>query len=264
MSPDRKAVVNGHTLRLAGDATISTACAPAARSFLWPDRTELNLKMRAGHGLLPDVNGEAGEDEELQGFREEDWISAAATITQVRVATLSPNSNIALATRAHAGLLRARCALLIINETQRHTDCEVPREFWWARGHNALEQNWEVGDFETWINKTVRLQVFGVCFHRDDVERIVGSGHVERSRPEPAAKKEAGGRPMSPLWPEWVAELASLIHEAGVPEGSGTKGAGDLISTIANRLAERGLEAPARATVQEAAKAVLLRMRAEN
>ena len=218
----------------------------------------------AGRGLLSGVTGEAGEDEEPQGFREEDWISAAATIALVRTATLSPTANVALATRAHAGLLRAHCALLIINGTQRHTDCEVPREFWWAEGHDALEQNWEVGDFETWINKTVRFQVFGARFHRDDIERIVGSSQIGRIRPEPAANKESGGRPMSTLWPEWVAELAGLIHEEGVPAGSGTKGTEDLISTIANRLAERGLEAPARATVQETAKAVLRRIRAEN
>ncbi len=66
---------------------------------------------------------------------------------------------------------------------------------------------------------------------------------------------------MSALWPEWVAELASLIHEEGIPEGSGARGTDELISSVADRLVARGLEAPARTTVQETAKAVLRRLR---
>lgn len=150
---------------------------------------------------------------------------------------------------------------MIINRTQRHPDCDVPSGFWWAEGHDALTQNWELGDFETWIKKTVQYQAFGVRFHREDVDRMVGGSRVEQRRPEPDPGKDARGRPMSALWPEWVAELASLIHEEGIPEGSGTHGIDELISSVADRLVARGLEAPARTTVQEAAKAVLRRLR---
>lgn len=214
--------------------------------------------------LVPRVTGKVDHGEKLQGFRDEDWISAAETIKRVREATLSSRSNIALATRAHAGLLRAHADLMIINGIQRHPDCAVAAGFWWAEGHEALKQNWELGDFETWLKKTTRYQAFGVRFHREDVEKMVGSAQVKRNRPEPIADKETGGRPMSTLWPEWVAELASLIYEEGVPGGSGTRGADALISAIADRLANRGLDSPARATVQGAAKAVLRRLRAEN
>jgi len=75
------------------------------------------------------------------------------------------------------------------------------------------------------------------------------------------APEEKGGRPMSALWPEWVAELASLVHENGYPEGQGTKGMEELISNVEERLAARNLEAPARATVQATAQAVLRRYR---
>jgi len=208
------------------------------------------------------VIDDAGE--EPQGFRDDDWISAAETIKRVREATLSPTSHIALAKRAHAGLLRAHCALMIINRSQRHPDCDVPAGFWWAEGHDALTQNWELGDFETWIKKTVQYQIFGVRFHREGVERIVSLSTVDRRRPEPTTNKESGGRPRSELWPEWVAELAALIHEEGVPDGSGAMGSDDLIVRVADRLASRGLNSPARATLQETAKAVLRRLRAEN
>lgn len=209
------------------------------------------------------MTSESGKDE-AQGLREEDWISAAATIARVRDATLSSTAHIALAKRAHAGLLRAHCELMIINDTQRYPDCDVPASFWWAEGHDALTQNWELGDFETWIKKTVQYQIFGVRFHREDVERVVGLSAVDRSRPEPSANRESGGRPMSELWPEWVAELAALIHEEGVPDGSGAMGSDDLIVRVADRLANRGLNPPARATLQETAKAVLRRLRAGN
>lgn len=209
------------------------------------------------------MSDEAGE--EPQGFRDDDWISAAETIKRVREATLSPTSHIALAKRAHAGLLRAHADLMIFNEVEGFENTEVRAGFWWAEGRDALIQNWQLGDFETWINNTNRVRVFGVRFHRGDVERMLGGVQVERSRPDTVANKETGGRPMSALWPEWVAELAGLIHEVGVPDGSGTKGTDELISTVADRLAARGLEAPARATVQETAKAVLRRLRrAEN
>lgn len=203
------------------------------------------------------MTGDAGE--EPQRFRDDDWISAAETIKRVREATLSPTSHIALAKRAHAGLLRAHAQLMVIDNVQRHPDCDVAAGFWWAEGHEALTQNWQLGDFETWLKKTIRYQAFGVRFHRDDVDRMVGASHVEQRRPEPDL--ETRGRPMSALWPEWVAELVSLVHEEGMPEGSGTNGTEELISSVANRLAARGLEAPARTTVQETVKTVLRRLR---
>jgi hypothetical protein len=74
-------------------------------------------------------------------------------------------------------------------------------------------------------------------------------------------RRHTGGRPMSSLWPTWVAELAALIHEEGIPSGTGSAGTDELIGKIADRLAERALEGPTRTTVQEAAKAVLRRLR---
>jgi len=204
------------------------------------------------------------EDQTQEPLQAEDWISAAQTIRKVREATLSSTSHIALAKRAHAGLLRAHAELMIVNGEKRHRDCAVPPEFWWAEGQAALEQNWELGDFETWIRNKVRIQAFGVRFHREDVEQVCRALEKTSERPAPPLAEEHGGRPMSKLWPGWIAELSALIHEEGVPPGTGSQGSDDLIAKVADRLAGRGLEAPSRTTVQVTAKAVLRRLRAGN
>jgi len=155
-------------------------------------------------------------------------------------------------------MLRANAALLIFRDTERLTDVNVPRKFWWAKGYAALTQNWELGDFETWIDRKIHIEAFGVRFHRGDLDLMLGVASSV-AKPAPIAK-EAGGRPMSTLWPEWVAELTSLLHEEGLPS---SPSADDLINRVADRLARRGLDAPARTTVQDTARAVLRRLRAD-
>jgi hypothetical protein len=86
----------------------------------------------------------------------------------------------AICRRAHAGLIKARAKVFISFEEEQ-TDFDVPREFWWAEGGPALEQNWVSGDFETWVKKTDRVrggrregreQAFGVTFRRQDIEHL--------------------------------------------------------------------------------------------
>jgi hypothetical protein len=202
--------------------------------------------------------------QELETFRTEDWISAAEAIARIRTATRSPAAHIHLAKRAHAGLLRTHAALMIFGDARRHENCDVPTGFWWAEGEAALDQNWDLGDFETWLDREVRIRAFGVRFHREDVELMAPTSAMPGdSRVKPAPQKEAGGRPMSALWPEWVAELAALIHDEGLPDGAGSAGVDELISRVSDRLANRSLESPARATVQQTAKAVLHRLRSD-
>ena len=104
------------------------------------------------------------------------------------------------------------------------------------------------------------MKAFGITFHRDDIRQMVPSAFPESTLviEEP---KNAGGRSMSRLWPDWVAELAAYVHQTGVPVGAGTKGADALIEEIATRLQVRGLEAPSRSTVQETVNTVLRRLR---
>lgn len=70
---------------------------------------------------------------------------------------------LAICERAHAGLLIGRARLLIVGE-RRHENMIVPSTFWWAQGHEALQQNWTTGDFATWIEQSTHLRAFGVQF----------------------------------------------------------------------------------------------------
>ena len=191
-------------------------------------------------------------------YRPDDWLSASETIRRVRTATLSHQADITICTRAHAGMIRTRAQLLMIGQETREEQA-IHKKFWWATGHEALKQNWETGDFETWIDKRFHLKAFGVTFHREDIRRMVPSAFPETTASEES--RNSGGRSMSRHWPEWVAELVAHVHEAGIPEGVGTKGSEALIDAVATRLAERGLDAPSRSTVQETINAVLRRMR---
>jgi hypothetical protein len=205
------------------------------------------------------VSRDDTDTETAEAYRPEDWLSASETIRLVRAETLSRRAHIAIATRAHAGLLRTRADLLIVNNSQRHRDTDVASGFWWAEGQDALTQNWQMGDFETWIDRRVRYQAFGVKFHRDGVAAMVPTAAIRDA--SPPSSKEAGGRPMSSLWPNWVAELVALIHEEGLPAQPSGTGADDLISRVGDRLAGRGLEGPSRSTIQETVRAVLRRLR---
>ncbi len=83
------------------------------------------------------------------------WIPADA-------ARALAKGSFALSIRAHAGLVQARAFLLIAGEKSLGV-AEVPAKFWWAEGHDALQQNWLAGDFGTWIDGE-HWQAFGVTF----------------------------------------------------------------------------------------------------
>ena len=90
------------------------------------------------------------------------WIPARdayATIAQ----EVTGQPNVAICSRAAEGLLKAR-AQVYITQKGRTEKALVPTEFWWAKGHAALDQNWATGDFVTWIDRTFELKAFGVEF----------------------------------------------------------------------------------------------------
>lgn len=51
--------------------------------------------------------------------------------------------------------------MLLIGEDRRE-EVKVPAQFWWADGREALEQDWNSGDFSTWIDQSQHWQAFGV------------------------------------------------------------------------------------------------------
>jgi len=78
----------------------------------------------------------------------------------------------AICARCHGGLIRSRAAVFD-RHGQESRDVELPRQFWWAEGHEALEQNWDVGDFSTWIDSKEHWRAYGVRFALDDLLKLI-------------------------------------------------------------------------------------------
>ena len=109
----------------------------------------------------------------------ENWISAAEAFGRVFDVSSGYAARRTICSRAHAGLTEAKAARLIWhNKTE--DDCIIPKEFWWARGGAALEQNWASGDFETWIDHKYHLLAYGVTFSRAGIDAIVDASRKRR------------------------------------------------------------------------------------
>jgi hypothetical protein len=141
----------------------------------------------------------------------EEWISAASALAFLGLK--HGDAPRTICKRAHAGLIKAR-AERFIRDGQRADNVDIPVEFWWAKGEAALHQNWETGDFDTWIDQRVHLQAFGVTFRRSD---------IERSRPTPVSPDEERqkmavtgkifiGHGGSPVWRELKDFLIDRLH----------------------------------------------------
>jgi predicted nucleotide-binding protein len=103
---------------------------------------------------------------------EEDWIRASAALALLQPAMGYSAATRAICVRAHGGMVRARAEQFVTGDRSGE-NIAIPRQFWWARGGEALTQNWQVGDFETWIDHKVHLQAFGVSFLRSDIEKMI-------------------------------------------------------------------------------------------
>lgn len=96
------------------------------------------------------------------------WIDAELALKIVADGDSATAAEFIICKRAHAGLIRARARLFCMDE-QRDSDCAVPREFWWAEGQIALEQQWRTGDFATWIDHKIEMRAYGVQFDLNDL-----------------------------------------------------------------------------------------------
>jgi hypothetical protein len=98
---------------------------------------------------------------------EPEWITADCASRFAAFVSSEALGRLAICHHANGGLIKAKAKLLIIEENgQRREMCDtvIPREFWWAEGNDALDQNWQTGDFATSVKKTARWQAFGVSF----------------------------------------------------------------------------------------------------
>lgn len=100
------------------------------------------------------------------------WIEAALALN---IASEGGSKTAAIHTicqRSHAGLIRSTARTLTTGK-ERQSNVGIPKKFWWAEGHDALEQNWVTGDFSTWLDGAVQLQAFGVRFALEDVLELL-------------------------------------------------------------------------------------------
>lgn len=95
----------------------------------------------------------------------EQWIDAAQALEIA-------GDRIGLCTRLHAGLISARAGTLTM-DGRTAIGATVPKSFWWAEGHAALDQDWVSGDFSTCIDQEKQVFAFGVTFPLSAVLEMV-------------------------------------------------------------------------------------------
>jgi hypothetical protein len=124
-------------------------------------------------GALRDVEIGFGRKSGFVGLpKQDEWIRAAEAIAMLKPILTAYSARLRICERALEGLIRARAEQYHHGERifQNH---DIPKEFWWAKGHAALEQDWVTGDFSTWIDRgNTELKAFGVTFARADIERL--------------------------------------------------------------------------------------------
>jgi hypothetical protein len=111
---------------------------------------------------------------------QEEWIGAAEAISTLKPILTEYSAQMRICERAHGGLIRARAEQFHASQRVLHNH-DIPKEFWWAEGHEALEQDWAAGDFSTWIDRKYQLKAFGVTFARADILKLLPSRNSLRA-----------------------------------------------------------------------------------
>jgi hypothetical protein len=101
------------------------------------------------------------------------WVRAAEAVAVLKPILTEYSARLRICERAHGGLIRARAEQFHQGQRTFHNH-DIPKEFWWAEGHQALEQDWATGDFSTWIKRdSIQLKAFGVTFARADIQKLL-------------------------------------------------------------------------------------------
>ena len=119
------------------------------------------------------------------------WIPAARALAIITTLKDQFSARIALCTRANAGLIKTRARLLTISDTPQE-NIAVPVEFWWAGGHEALNQDRNVGDFSTSINRQLEIRAFGVSFDFDGLREMISPDKAATIQRELSVAGDAG------------------------------------------------------------------------
>lgn len=114
------------------------------------------------------------------------WVRAAEALAILKPILTEYAARLRICERAHGGLIRCRAEQFHHGQRILH-NYNLPKEFWWAEGHQALEQDWVAGDFSTWVERgSLQLKAFGVTFARADIEKLLPPS----GSPSPASSEE--------------------------------------------------------------------------
>jgi hypothetical protein len=191
---------------------------------------EFAVQLRKGDGIEDD--GSPGQ-----------WISAAKAVEILKPHLGSYTAQQTICARAYHHLVRAR-AERITADGDALKPKTVPAAFWWAQGKGALEQNWAAGDFGTWIDQEIHIQIFGVKFLRADIEKL-----LPEAVPKPPAKVEPGGRSKADWWDDLWIEMCRQLYEGDLKPSKQV----DVEKAMLDWLASRG-ESPSSSTIRERAR----------
>lgn len=102
----------------------------------------------------------------------QEWIKANLALAYVSEGTLDHSARLRICERAHAGLIAAKAERILWGDQEKR-DEPIGKGFWWAGGHEALEQDWQAGDFSTWIDQKIEVRAFGVSFDFPALSELV-------------------------------------------------------------------------------------------
>lgn len=160
-----------------------------------------------------------------------EWIKAGLARHYVSQGDFDYQAAMRICERAHSGLIAAK-AEIVIWQGQEKKNCRIPKGFWWAEGHEALTQNWEAGDFTTWIDNKIEVKVFGVSFDFVALSQLV-----------PADRQATALRTISVIAEEdWLSsqEVMHLMYDKFGPNSA----AGALLEACAlGQIAARAMRA---------------------
>lgn len=179
----------------------------------------------------------------------EEWIAAAEAARVLKPTFGTYDAQMTICKRAHSGMIRARAQRFIVDSITRD-DCEIPKEFWWAEGHQSLTQNWVAGDFDTWSrDKQTHLQAFGVSFLRAEIEKLIPASAPTALQAPAAPAVIASGRPPADWWDDlWVEICRQLYGGELIP-----KKQGDIETAMKEWLAKRN-QHPSDSTIRPRAR----------
>lgn len=110
------------------------------------------------------------------------WISAVTARSLIAAESSRHEAEIALCSRAHAGLLKTKARLFLRGSEPANTDL-IPAAFWWPQGHAALVQDWSVGDFSMSLDGS-QFRAFGITFDLDGVLEMLPLERAARVKRE--------------------------------------------------------------------------------